>query len=53
LSHTAFLNRLYQGPFAFKEDLDELCVLCNHYGYESFHKLSNLIIKNELEISKQ
>ncbi|CAG8809470.1 14314_t:CDS:2, partial [Dentiscutata erythropus] len=53
LGRTAFLDRLRQGPFTFKEDLGRLCILYNHYGYESFHKLSNLVIKNELEISKQ
>ena len=46
MKRTAFLKRLWNGPFVYQEDLGGLCSTCNPYRYDVFKELANLIIQN-------
>jgi hypothetical protein len=46
MKRTAFLKRLKDGPFVYREDLGGLCSTCSTYGYDVFNDLENLVIQN-------
>lgn len=46
MKRTAFLKRLRDGPFIYREDLEGLCSTCCTFGYDVFKDLENLIIQN-------
>ncbi|RIA82600.1 hypothetical protein C1645_862350 [Glomus cerebriforme] len=46
MKRTAFLKRLRDGPFVYREDLGGLCSTCSTYGYDMFKDLENLVIQN-------
>lgn len=53
MGRTAFLDRLRNGPFVYKEDLGGLCSICSQYGYDVIHDVINLVIKGVESTEKQ
>ncbi|RHZ78758.1 hypothetical protein Glove_156g31 [Diversispora epigaea] len=56
MKRTAFMARIEDGPYKYREDLGGLCSICAEYGYEIFDDLAkiirlhieNLLVQNKL-----
>ena len=43
MKRTAFMARIQDGPYRYREDLGGLCSICAEYGYEVFDDLVKII----------
>ena len=43
MKRTAFMTRLEDSRFVYREDLGGLCLICNEYGFGVFEKLRLLV----------
>jgi len=43
MKRTAFMGRLENGPYRYREDLGGLCSICAEYGYNVFDDLVKII----------
>jgi hypothetical protein len=43
MKRTAFMGRIEDGPYRYREDLGGLCSICAEYGYEVFDDLAKII----------
>ncbi|RHZ77157.1 hypothetical protein Glove_184g91 [Diversispora epigaea] len=46
MKRTAFMARIEDGPYKYREDLGGLCSICAEYGYEDLAKIIRLHIEN-------
>ena len=46
MKHTSFITHLQNSHFKYREDLGELYLTCNDYGYQPFENLIKLITTN-------
>ena len=43
MKRTAFMTRLEDSRFVYREDLGGLCLTCNEYGFGVFEKMKSLV----------